>query len=132
VAPVPRFREAVAGETPAEGAAPAPSSDEAAACRIGLLLDGLVQERWVVDTVRATLEVPGTCLAAIAVAAHGRSGSVASRLHRALDAVDGRLRCRHERPVGAARLTPQNGGALRVKVESAGRVRPSPQRRLRD
>jgi len=116
VAPVPRFREAVAGETPAEGAAPAPSRDEAAACRIGLLLDGLVQERWVVDTVRATLEVPGTCVAAIAVAAHGRSGSVASRLHRALDAVDGRLRCRHEDLLSRADIAACFAGVPRLEI----------------
>ena len=64
--------------------------------RLGLLIDGEVQERWVVDAVRATLELPGMYLVSIAVTARTQSDSIARRLHRLVNAVDGQLRGRHE------------------------------------
>ena len=109
----PRNRESlVAAEAEA---APIANSVATRACRLGLLVDGLVQERWVIDAVQATLSVPGVYLATIAVAARGRSNSVARRLHRMLASVDG-LRCRHEHLLSAADMVTWFRGVPRVEI----------------
>ncbi len=113
----PRIRDRLAGEPRAEPQhAPAANSAAIPVCRLGLLLDGLVQERWVVDAVQAALSVPGTHLATIAVAAPGRTQSVARRLHHILDAVDGRLRCRHEHLLSTADVATWFRGVPRVEI----------------
>lgn len=63
---------------------------------LGVLLDGRIQEAWVASSLRQALAVPGVRLAAIAVARGSSRASVASRLHRLLERLDGRLRCRNE------------------------------------
>ncbi len=96
--------------------APPASSVETPVRRLGLLVDGLVQERWVVDAVRAALSVPGVCLATIAVAAYGRGNSVARRLHRVLDTVDGHLRCRHEHLLSTVDIATWFRGVPRAEI----------------
>lgn len=63
---------------------------------LGVLLDGRIQEDWVLESSRQALAVPGVRLAAVAVACGNSSESFASRLHRLLDRVDKRVRCREE------------------------------------
>jgi hypothetical protein len=64
---------------------------------LGVLLDGRVQEGWVLGSVVQAMAVPGVRLAAVAVLrAHPRI-SLASRLHRLLDRLDRWVRCRGER-----------------------------------
>ena len=65
--------------------------------RLGVLLDAKVQERWVLDSLQQALTVPGTQLVAVAVAGVSYRGSMAASLHRLLDRIDKRLRCRNER-----------------------------------
>jgi hypothetical protein len=96
--------------------APAANSAATPVCRLGLLVDGLVQERWVVDAVQAALSVPGVCLVAVAVAARGRGNSVAHRLHHVLDAADGQLRCRHEHLLSTVDVATWFRGVPRVTV----------------
>ncbi len=96
--------------------APPASNVETPVRRVGLLVDGLVQERWVVDAVRAALSVPGVYLATIAVAAHGRGNSVARQLHQVLDAVDGQLRCRHEHLLSTVDIATWFRGVPRVEI----------------
>ncbi len=64
---------------------------------LGVLLDGRVQERWVLESLQQVLTVPGTQLMAMAVAGGLYCGSFAARLHRLLDGLDKQLRCRNER-----------------------------------
>lgn len=75
---------------------------------LGVMLDGPVQQGWVVESLRQALEVPGVQLTAIALLRGiARDNSVASRLHRMLDGIDRRLRCRDERLFAPADLTAQ-------------------------
>jgi len=64
---------------------------------LGVLLDGRIQEGWVLESARQALAVPGVRLAAAAVVRTNSRVSFASRLHRLLDRLDERLRCRRER-----------------------------------
>ena len=86
--------------------------------RLGVLLDGRIQEAWVASSVRQALAVPGVRLAAMAVARGGSRASVASRLHRLLDRLDGRLRCRNE-PLFAPADIPAELAAPVIDVEVA-------------
>lgn len=63
----------------------------------GVLLDGRIQERWVLESLRQALAVPGVRLSAVAVACGDSRESFASRLHRIFDRLDERVRCRKER-----------------------------------
>src|SRR5262245_23673777 len=75
---------------------------------LGVLLDGPIQQGWVLESLRQALEVPGVQLTAIAlVRGIARNNSVASRLHRMLDRIDRQLRCRDERLFATADLTTQ-------------------------
>jgi glycosyltransferase involved in cell wall biosynthesis len=65
--------------------------------KLGILLDGKIQEGWVLDAVRQALSVPGVSLAAVALAGGIVRKSFASRLHGFLDRLDRRMRCRGER-----------------------------------
>jgi len=64
---------------------------------LGVLLDGRIQERWVLEALQQALTVPGTRMAAVAVAGGEYRRSLAAGLHRLLDRLDKRLRGRHER-----------------------------------
>lgn len=64
---------------------------------LGVLLDGKIQEGWVLDAVQQALAVPGVRLAAVALARGIVRKSFASRLHSLLDRLDRRVRCRGER-----------------------------------
>jgi hypothetical protein len=64
---------------------------------VGVLLDGSVQERWVLESLRQAVAVPGTQLVTIAVAGGLSRGSFAAHLYRWLDRLDMQLRCRNER-----------------------------------
>ena len=115
----PRTRDPLADATAAQAEpAPAPAANSAAepVCRLGLLVDGLVQERWVVDAVRAALTVPGACLVTIAVAAQGRNDSVARRLHQVLDAIEAQVRCRHEHLLSTIDIATWFRGVPRVEI----------------
>jgi hypothetical protein len=75
---------------------------------LGVLLDGPVQQGWVLESVRQALEVPGVRLTTIAlVRGIPRDNSPASLLHRVLDRLDKQLRCRDERLFAPADLTAQ-------------------------
>jgi hypothetical protein len=63
---------------------------------LGVLLDARTQERWVLESLQQALAVPGTQLAAVALAGRPSRGSLAARLHRLLDGLDKQLRCRDE------------------------------------
>jgi hypothetical protein len=62
-----------------------------------VLVDSRIQEQWVLEALQQALTVPGVRLGAVAVVA-GRSGSsVAQAVHRLVDVIDQRLRCRGTR-----------------------------------
>src|SRR6266705_851630 len=63
---------------------------------IGILLDGRIQERWVLECLRQALTVPGVRLTALALAGPSPLQSFAARLHSLFDLLDERLRCRGE------------------------------------
>lgn len=65
--------------------------------KLGVLLDGRIQEGWVLESLRQALAVPGVSLAAVAVACWNSRESIASRLHRIMDRLDEQVRCRKER-----------------------------------
>jgi hypothetical protein len=67
------------------------------AVTLGVLLDGRIQEGWVLESLRQALAVPGVRLSAVAVARGNSRASFASRLHRILDRLDEQVRCRKER-----------------------------------
>jgi len=67
------------------------------AVTLGVLLDGSIQERWVLESLKQALAVPGVTLAAVAVARGNFPKSIASRLHGILDWLDEQVRCRTER-----------------------------------
>jgi hypothetical protein len=114
---VPSLPEDVTGATPAEATvAPAASNNASPVCRVGLLVDALVQERWVVEAVQTALDMPGMRLVTIAVAGYRRNESFASRLHHVLDGVDGQLRCRHEELLSRANLAVLFAGVPRTDV----------------
>ena len=78
---------------------------------LGVMLDGPVQQGWVLEALRRSLEVPGVRLTAIALLRGGvRDSSPAARLHRLLDGADQWLRCRDERLFAPADLTGQLAG----------------------
>ena len=78
---------------------------------LGVMLDGPVQQGWVLEALRRSLEVPGVRLTAIALLRGGvRDTSPAARLHRLLDGADQWLRCRDERLFAPADLTGQLAG----------------------
>jgi hypothetical protein len=64
---------------------------------LGVLLDGRIQEGWILESLKQALAVPGARLAAVAVAHGIVRESFASSLHRLFDLLDERLRCRGER-----------------------------------
>jgi len=65
---------------------------------IGVLLDGSIQERWVVECIKQVLTVPGISLTAWAIASAIRRGSLPRRLHELFDMLDEyHLRCQGER-----------------------------------
>src|SRR5258708_11817192 len=64
---------------------------------VGGLLDGRVQEGWVLESLRQALAVPGVSLAAVAVARGNSRKSFASRLNRVIDRLEEQVRCRKER-----------------------------------
>jgi hypothetical protein len=63
---------------------------------LGILLDGRIQEGWVVDALRQALAVPGVSLRAVAVTRATARESIASQLHWLVDRLDKTLRCRGE------------------------------------
>ncbi len=63
---------------------------------IGVLLDGRIQERWVLESLNQAMAVSGIKLAAIAVARMDLHKSFSSRLHRVFDRLDQQVRCRHQ------------------------------------
>jgi hypothetical protein len=67
------------------------------AVAVGVLLDGRIQEGWVLESLRQALAVPGVKLAAIALASGNSRDSFASRLHALIDRLDEQVRCPKER-----------------------------------
>src|SRR5258708_40144196 len=65
--------------------------------RVGVLLDGRIQERWGLESLRQALAVPGVSLAAVAVARGNSRKSFASRLNRVIDRLEEQVRGRKER-----------------------------------
>lgn len=61
------------------------------------MLDGPVQEGWVVEAIRQALAVPGTRLGAIALVRNSATRGLAWRLHRFVDVLDQKIRCRSDR-----------------------------------
>src|SRR5712664_3096924 len=64
---------------------------------VGVLLDGRIQEGWVLESLRQALAVPGVKLEAVAVARGNSRDSFASRLYWFIDRLDEQVRCRKER-----------------------------------
>ncbi len=64
---------------------------------VGILLDGRIQERWVLDCVRQAVSVQGVRLAALALASVKPGKSMARAFHRFFDRVEERARCPDER-----------------------------------
>jgi hypothetical protein len=89
------------------------------AVALGVLLDGTMQEGWVLASLRQALAVPGVRLAAVALARGHPRATFASRLHRLLDRIDGRLRCRNEPLLAAADATAELAAPL-IDVETGG------------
>lgn len=88
---------------------------------LGVLLDGAMQEGWVLASLRQALAVPGVRLAAMAVASGNSRVSVASRLHRLLDWLDRQLRRRDERLLAAVDVTAGIAAPLfDVEIASGG------------
>jgi hypothetical protein len=84
---------------------------------LGVLLDGRIQESWVLESLRQALAVPGVSLAAVAVMGDTARVSIASRLHWLFDRLDKAVRCRGERlfaPVDVAAEFPV--AVVRVEV----------------
>jgi hypothetical protein len=69
---------------------------------IGVLLDGSVQERWVLDCVSQALAVSGVSLKALVIASARPRQSIPVRLHRLFDNLDEYLRCRGEKLLAPA------------------------------
>lgn len=63
---------------------------------VGIMLDGIMQEGWVLAALRQALEVPGAYLCAVAIIRRDRAIGIGARLHRAVAGLDGQLRCRRE------------------------------------
>jgi len=63
---------------------------------LGVLLDGRIQEGWVLESLRQALAVPGVRLATIAIARGIVRDSFASRLYSLFDRLDKRMRCQGE------------------------------------
>ena len=87
-----------------------PAAVIAGPVRVGVLLVGSMQERWVLDALREGLAVPGVELAAVAVAAASTRDTVAASLHRFLDRMDTWLRCRHEALFAPVDVAAELGG----------------------
>ena len=64
---------------------------------VGVLLDGRIQERWVLECVRQAMTVPGVRLAAVGLTSVKPGKSLARGCLRFFDRVDERARCRGER-----------------------------------
>lgn len=64
---------------------------------LGVLLDGRIQEGWVLESLRQALSEPGVRLVAVAVVGGSSRASFASRIHRLFDRLDEQVRCRKER-----------------------------------
>lgn len=94
----PRLRGRPETAAPLVGDVPGPLPGEAPrAVALGVLLDGRIQEGWVLESLRQALAVPGVSLAAVAIVRGPSRVSLASRLHRILDRLDRWVRCRGER-----------------------------------
>ena len=79
---------------------------------LGVLLDGTIQEGWVLASLREALSVPGVRLAALAVARGIVRASFASRLHRLFDRIDEWIRCRRERLFRRTDVTAEFGAPM--------------------
>lgn len=64
---------------------------------VGIIIDGPLQEGWVLEAARHALAVPGARLCAVAIVNSASDRGLASRLHDVVDEVDRRLRCGKER-----------------------------------
>lgn len=84
--------------------------------RIGLLLDGRMQEGWVREALSRALAVPGVGLGAIAIL-HGIAPRRGAGLFAVVDRVDRALRCRGE-PLFARRDTVAGLDAPRLAVNA--------------
>lgn len=62
-----------------------------------MLLDAKVQEQWVLEALQHVLSVPGVRLGTVAIAQARASPDLATVVHRLVDGVDQRLRCRGAR-----------------------------------
>jgi hypothetical protein len=80
-----------------DGSAHAMDSQTVAPVAVGVLLDGRIQEGWVLESLRQALAVPGVKLTAIALAGGSSRDSFASRLHALIDRLDEQVRCPKER-----------------------------------
>jgi hypothetical protein len=63
---------------------------------VGVLLDGRMQERWVLEALRQALSVPGVELGAVAIIGPRPRATLAVHAHRVVDRIDQWLRCRNE------------------------------------
>ena len=62
-----------------------------------MLLDGRTQERWVLEALQQALALPGVRLGVVAIVSERPGSPIAMAVHRLVDAVDQRLRCRGAR-----------------------------------
>ena len=84
---------------------------------VGVLLDGRMQERWVAESLRQALAVPGVSLGAVAILRGARAGRRA-RLFSVVDRLDRGLRCRGEWLLSHVDAT-AGLGAPRLAVQAA-------------
>src|SRR5258708_14364763 len=73
--------------------------------KLGVLLDGKIQEGWVLESLRQALAVPGVRLAAVAGACGNSCESVASLLHPLFYRLSVREGLRKERPFSPDAVT---------------------------
>lgn len=86
---------AAATDGPAAQPAARPATDTDTVA-VGVLLDGQIQDQWVLQALQLALAVPGVRLAQVVIARSRRKTTLAAVLHRALDGIDRRLRCHAE------------------------------------
>jgi hypothetical protein len=83
---------------------------------LGVMLDGTVQEGWVIEAVHQALQVTGVRLGTLAIMHMDHRSGIAARLHRLIDRLDKGLRCENDQLFARVDAVAALGGPPPIEV----------------
>lgn len=86
-----------------------------------MLLDGRTQEHWVLEALQQALALPGVRLGTVALVSERPSSGIAMTVHRLVDAIDQRLRCRGARLFNSVDVIAALGKPVQMSIPTVSR-----------